>query len=145
MSAMNTQISVRRIAPTPLAPTHAAAMLATPSMLMGVAAETMMSVPWGLTSVPRNAATLWDPTPAAVEMDTDWTVMTVNAMVTKLMPPSCINSQNILVSDFQILMNVSNKPTNVTRLAAITLAPTHAAAVLATPSMLMGVVAMVSG
>ena len=65
------QISVSKIATTLSAPTHAAAMLVTPSMLMGVAVMTLMSVYWVLTSAPRIARTPLVPTPVVVELDID--------------------------------------------------------------------------
>ena len=67
MSVLETLINAPKIAGTPLALTHAAAMLATLSVLMGVAVMTLMSVPWVLTSAPKIATTLSVLTPVAVE------------------------------------------------------------------------------
>jgi len=69
MSVLKAQTSAPRIATTPSAPTHAAAMLVTPSMLIGEAVMTLMSVNWAPTSVPRIARTLLAPTPVVVELD----------------------------------------------------------------------------
>ena len=57
MSVLKILINASKIATTQSAPTRAAAMLAMPSMLMGVAVMTLMSVHWVLTSAPRIATT----------------------------------------------------------------------------------------
>ena len=76
-------ISVSRIATTLLAPTHAVAMLATPSMLLDMAVMILMNVDLIVTSAPRIATTLWDPIFAAVEQDIDWMV-TVDAVMVRV-------------------------------------------------------------
>ena len=71
MSVLKAQISVPRIVRTPSAPTRAAAILVTPSILMGVAVLTSMSVHWVPTSAPRIARIQLAPTPVVVELDID--------------------------------------------------------------------------
>ena len=73
--------SVLRLATTSSAPTHAAAMLVKPSVLMDVAVMTLMSVRWVLTSVPRIAVTPLALTPVVVGSDIDLMPMVAVVMV----------------------------------------------------------------
>ena len=70
-SVLKALINAPKIATTPTAPTHAAAMLVTLSILMGMAVTTLTSVYWVLPSALRIAKTPLAPTPVGVELDID--------------------------------------------------------------------------